>query len=96
MRTLYILPKAKSRRVFSKYNKSLNMQKRKTSMMVLQSGARPGVCEEEDSNGKLIKSFTGKSVLLPLVMIIHCHIPYLRLHPLSSIEYFALISEDQS
>lgn len=71
------------------------MQKRKTSMIILQSEASPGVCEEDDPNGKLANSFTGKSTLLPLVVIIHHHIPYPRLNLLLSIEYFPLTSEDQ-
>lgn len=64
-------------------------------MIVLQSGTRPGVCEEDDPNGKLANSFTDKSILLPLVMIIHRHIPYPRLNPLLSIEYFPFTSDDQ-
>lgn len=71
------------------------MQKRKTSMMVLQ-------CKQDLEFVKkmiLMESSQAASQVnqsyFPLVIMIHRHIPHLRLNPLSSIEYFALTSEDQ-
>lgn len=71
------------------------MEKKKTRFMVLQNGKSPGVCEEDKPEEKLTNSFTSKSILLLLVIIILQQIPHLRLNPLLSTEYFALTSEDQ-